>query len=736
MADIRLRPGQKEVCDYRGGFLGVPSVPGAGKTFTLAVLTANLIKEERHLPGKILIVTYMNSAVTNFKMRIGDLLEQKGLPRNKGFEVMTLHSLAMKIIKEKPEALLLTDEFIPLDEIEQNRILQRETSQWIEENDAVFKSFIAFNDKDKSFQVKSKIDQWTKKINNVCKEMISYFKCKGIDIHRVPDLLKGLPQHSLLRMTLDVYEKYERYLRHMGMIDFDDLIVKSIDLLKIDDGLRERFQEKYTYIFEDEAQDSSILQEELLRILSEKSGNLARVGDSNQSIMSTFTVSDPKLFKRYCEQKGTQVSKILVSSRNSKDIIDTANYLVEWSQELHPTELCRDSLEPQLISPVGGDDPFPNPRPQGYTIGKILAKTRREELLKIAKNAEKQRDKDKTIAVLIPNGYIMDEIKEIMDQQDIPYREVSSFPKERARATEALGCILDFIAHPDDQEKFIHLLTQYLQEETKEDEELLGLLGSCCLENIFYPADQDTLEREVPREILSSPNWKQLLENIEVLKRFMEASTVEPEALVLHIAESLHFDEEQMAIAQKVALDIQYMIQLNPNWRMAELAAQLKYIRNTYNYFANLVYERNGFTAEPGTINLITYHKSKGLEFDTVYLTCMTSEEFPAKLEDKFRSDYWFLKHDYKNPTAVAKAELDMLMGEAHSLSPIEKARVDTIQERLRLLYVGITRAKENLLFSCHEAYDSDFGRKNVTPSHYFHVLKNYIEEKRSNEGN
>lgn len=736
MRPIQLRPGQKEVCEYRGGFLGVPSVPGAGKTFTLAVLTANLIKEERHLPGKILIVTYMNSAVTNFKIRIGDLLEQQGLPRNRGFEVMTLHSLAMKIIKEKPEALFLTEEFVPLDEIEQNRILQRETTQWIEENDAAFKSFIAFHEKDKTMQVKSKVDQWTKKINNVCKEMISYFKCKGIDIHHIPALVQDLPQQSLLRMCLMVYDKYDRYLRHMGMIDFDDLIVKSIDLLKADGGLRERFYEKYTYIFEDEAQDSSMLQEELLQILSGRNRNLARVGDSNQSIMATFTVSDPKLFKRYCERPETQISKILVSSRNSKDIIDTANYLVEWSQELHPTVLCRDSLESQMISPVGEDDPFPNPKPQGYTIGKIMAKTRRDELLKVAKNADKQQGKGKTIAVLIPNGYIMDEMKELMDQQGITYREVSSFPKERAIATEALGCILDYIAHPDEQEKFVHLLTQYLQVDIREDENLLRFLASCYLENIFYPADEGDMEKEVPREILSSPHWKQLLENIRMLKHFMEASMVEPEALVLHIAECLHFDDEQMAIAQKVAMDIQYMMLLNPNWRMAELAAQLKYIRNTYNYFANLVYERNGFTAEPGTINLITYHKSKGLEFDTVYLTCMTSEEFPAKLEDKFRSDYWFLKQDYKNPTAVAKAELDRLLGEVQPLSPIDKARIETIQERLRLLYVGITRAKENLLFSCHEAYDSDFGRKNVTPSHYFHVLRNYIEEKRTNEGN
>ena len=75
--DFKPRPGQKEVLEYRGGQLAVPAVPGAGKTTVLAHLAAELIASELNNDQKILIVTYMNSAVANFRKRIGDFLAEK-----------------------------------------------------------------------------------------------------------------------------------------------------------------------------------------------------------------------------------------------------------------------------------------------------------------------------------------------------------------------------------------------------------------------------------------------------------------------------------------------------------------------------------------------------------------------------------------------------------------------------------------------------------------------------------
>ena len=97
--------------NYECGTMAVPAVPGAGKTFIVTNLVAKLLEENKNEKGKILILTYMNSAANNFKGRIKKILEEKGIESTNGFEVMTIHSLAAKIIKEKPEAMMLSEDF-------------------------------------------------------------------------------------------------------------------------------------------------------------------------------------------------------------------------------------------------------------------------------------------------------------------------------------------------------------------------------------------------------------------------------------------------------------------------------------------------------------------------------------------------------------------------------------------------------------------------------------------------
>src|SRR5574344_1636892 len=98
-----LRKGQKELVEtYRSGYCGVPAIPGGGKTFALTEWAVEVLTEGREKPGKILIVTYRTSAVNNFKQRIADKLEKKGIS-SRNYYVSTIHSLCLQIIKEKPD---------------------------------------------------------------------------------------------------------------------------------------------------------------------------------------------------------------------------------------------------------------------------------------------------------------------------------------------------------------------------------------------------------------------------------------------------------------------------------------------------------------------------------------------------------------------------------------------------------------------------------------------------------
>lgn len=111
MNNINYREDQLPIISYENGTMAVPAVPGAGKTFIVTNLVAKLLCENKHKGGKILILTYMNSAVNNFKGRIKKILQDNEIKEENSYEVMTIHSLAVKIIKEKPETVMLSEEY-------------------------------------------------------------------------------------------------------------------------------------------------------------------------------------------------------------------------------------------------------------------------------------------------------------------------------------------------------------------------------------------------------------------------------------------------------------------------------------------------------------------------------------------------------------------------------------------------------------------------------------------------
>jgi DNA helicase-2/ATP-dependent DNA helicase PcrA len=116
---------------------------------------------------------------------------------------------------------------------------------------------------------------------------------------KLRDLLAAAPAPlPLAEMGLAIYTDYQRALTYRGAVDFDDLIRLAIDLLENDPEFLERLRYRWPYILEDEAQDSSKLQEQILRLLAgpqgkESRGNWVRVGDPNQAIFETFTTASP-----------------------------------------------------------------------------------------------------------------------------------------------------------------------------------------------------------------------------------------------------------------------------------------------------------------------------------------------------------------------------------------------------------------------------------------------------------
>src|SRR5512137_808518 len=274
--------------------MGVSAVPGSGKTSTLSYLAAQLVKEHIHDDQEVLIVTFTNSGVDNFNRRIREFLNrEQGLIPDIGYRVRTLHGLANDIIHEHPALLGLPEDFQIADERESNEILNEIVASWVRANPQALEEFIAETvSEDRRRWVER--ERWPDLVRTIATSFIRRAK----DLSATPaDLRQKLPDwHGdwrLARTGLEIYEDYQRALAYRGMVDFDDLVRLALEALQIDAGLVARLQARWPYILEDEAQDSSELQEKILRILaSPPAQNWVRVGDPNQSINTTFTTSN------------------------------------------------------------------------------------------------------------------------------------------------------------------------------------------------------------------------------------------------------------------------------------------------------------------------------------------------------------------------------------------------------------------------------------------------------------
>ncbi|ACV64641.1 UvrD/REP helicase [Desulfofarcimen acetoxidans DSM 771] len=739
---IILRPGQQEAAAYRSGYLAVPAVPGAGKTTVLAYLGAQLIAEGRTGKGKLLIVTYMNSSAANFKARLARELETRGLPGGRGYEVKTLHSLALTILKESPERLLISGEMTILEQAEQFQLLREVTHRWISGNRNVWEAALETG---KQENKEKYLEKWQAKTLDFFKNMISYFKCLGLTAEEMQGYLPALADESPLRWAIEAYNQYRDRLFHLGVQDFDDLIYNARTLLKTDTAVLKRLQKRWSYIFEDEAQDSNLLQEQILLLLAGGSpedkkgitftGNLVRVGDSNQSVMGTFTAADPALFRSFCRSREIKNQPLLYSSRSSQNIIDLANHLVSWVATEHPVQACRQALEKQYIKPVPAADPCPNPQPERYTIGSIKSKTNREEISKIAGHASRyiRENKEKTVAILAPDKYILLEAAEQLTLLNAPFRQIAGGQSERRHTARALGAVIEYLAEPHKGSKLVKALSSTLLPELAGEDfpYIKEFLAACRLEELLYP--EGAGKQELPEEAATSLLWPSCLAALKRVKTWLTASRIPPESLLLFLAADLGLENEELAIAQRIALQIKELLRSNPAWRLADLAAELQSLESIFDHFTDMVYDRHGYTPEPGVISLATYHKAKGLEWDTVFLTSLTSDSFPSQPDDYFRDHPGYLNKHMANPGALAKAELKALIEPGKIIDPQEEAKKETISERLRLLYVGITRARENLLFSYPEmlylpGFPKPFKKK---PALALQELKRYMRQKK-----
>jgi DNA helicase-2/ATP-dependent DNA helicase PcrA len=718
------RPKQQEVLDYDHGYMGVSAVPGSGKTEILSRLAARIIlRGELEDDQEVLVVTLVNSAVDNFANRVGEIIQQRGLLAL-SYRVRTLHGLAHDIVRERPALAGLSDGFQIIDERISDQIRADAVGAWLRGNPYALDDIIDPEIEDGKRDWVHR-EQLPGLLKNLALSFIRYAKDNRLTPDQVRERLDGLPVPlPLAEIGCELYTDYQRALAYRGAVDFDDLIRLALHTIEQDEDFLARLRQRWPYILEDEAQDSSQLQEKILRLLAGEGGNWVRVGDPNQAIFETFTTASPQFLIDFLAEADHK-KEMPDSGRSTHSIIKLANYLIDWTNSQHPVESVQDALTTPHIMPVPTDDPQYKPDDDPAMVRLIPQKlTPAEEIKAVVDSLEKwlPDHPEETVAVLVPRNNRGFEVVNELKQRQIEYVEILRSTVSTRVAAGVLGNVVNYLADPQSAKK-LSVVYQVWRRTDQEDERasartqrVAGILRKCRrVEDYLSPrADRDWLV-ELSLQDENPEVYEEFRAFREVVRRWQGTALLPIDQVILTLAQDLFTDAADLAIAHKLAVLLRRVSEARQDWRLPELTQELAVIARNERRFLGFDEDVSGFDTERhrGKVVVTTMHKAKGLEWERVYLMSVNTYNFPSCDEnDSYIAERWFVR-DKLNLEAEAMAQLDAAFStDEYSWyqegQASRAARLDYAAERLRLLYVGITRAKKELIITWNTGRKGD----------------------------
>jgi DNA helicase-2/ATP-dependent DNA helicase PcrA len=725
---ITLRPSQKEILEYRSGRMGISAVPGSGKTWTLSLLAAQIVAGGTLTDEQeVLVVTLVNSAVDNFYQRVSGFVDTWGLLPYMGYRVRTLHGLAHDIVRERPALVGLEDRFQIVDEREANAICSEAGRAWLREHPFELDEFLD-PELDDGRRERLKREKLPDLVNSVAQAFLRFAKDLRLTPERLRARLDGLPLPlPLAEMGWAIYADYQRALAYRGAVDFDDLIRLGLQCLESDPDYLERLRYRWPFILEDEAQDSSRLQEQILEKLAGEGGNWVRVGDPNQAIYETFTTADPRFLRQFMLRPDVTGRELPNSGRSTLSIIDLANGLVDWTMFKHPVEEARDALHaPPKIEPTPQGDPQPNPQDDPGGVHLVERRyTPQEEALAVVESLQRwlPEHQDWTVAVLAPRNQRGFDLVDELRRRGIPYEDSLLRSSSSTRfSAGALANLLRYLADPGSASKLATVYRVWRRadleeaETKKQVERISAVLNKLPrLEDYLWPGAandwlaQTGLESEDPQVNTSLVEFRRLA------RRWQTAILLPVDQMVLTLAQDLLVDPSELALAHKLAVALRQAEQAHPDWRLPEFTAELAVIARNERRFLGFGEDDLGFDPDKykGRVVVATMHKAKGLEWDRVYLMSVNNYDFPSAQEnDLYIAEKWFLR-DHLNLEAETLGQLETALSSdeyewRRAGVASQEARLDYVRERLRLLYVGVTRARRELVITWNNGRHGD----------------------------
>ena len=669
------REDQKSVLDYKQGFMAVAAVPGAGKTTVNQALIIKLIKEGVK-PSEILVLTYMESAARNIENKI-----KQSCPGLGEFPyISTIHGLAHKIIRDENNFLKLglSSDFEICDDSVKIKILQDICSLHLPEGESL-KDWINFN-----------------------QEAISHAKFINITPKNMESHLKHNNNFQELKEFYAVYDEYLKILKHQNLIDFDDLLHLCVKLLKDHKEVRNHYQSIYKYIIEDEAQDSSNIQQELIYIISAKHGNIVRTGDVNQAITKTFSNADVEGFKEFINK--SQKVEMNQSQRCAKSIYDLANKLVEFSLK---DENLNNSFYPIYMKPVSDKNPKIDD-----SIKLNIFESSEEEQKYIIREIQKIQNNNKSakIGILQRNNFQVLKWAALFDKKNISYICITDNLGQK-KAFKIVFKYLEFLLSPFKNKIVVELFNELVEsgiyKKSLLSNEFLSKLGSPFISFSI----EDLPYSELSRFYMDLQYW-------------MEMSTLPPQDLILKLGYYYFEDIVNRSNVQLISILVsRYRSKFtsyseNITINLPEIFNYLADLKRKNRISGLKIFDEaeNYTTDDNNFAEIMTVHKSKGLAFDFVFM--------PEMSEDMY--SYCITPENIKiKAKARILSQLERINPSKNKIKSSFDYKIEQAQEHMRLVYVGITRAKKYLYMSSSKKIEK-WGK--IQDNHPSRILEYFVQ--------
>jgi DNA helicase-2/ATP-dependent DNA helicase PcrA len=605
-----LNKKQQEAVEIKEAPVLVIAGAGSGKTKVLTHRIAYLIFQNKVNPGNILAVTFTNKAAQEMKDRVEFLSKDiSGSKMIKGLWMGTFHAICARILRQEIEILGYDKNFVIYDKADQLSQIRR------------CLNILNLDSKKYSPNVISSIIDKAK--NNL--EDVELFEYNAVSYFK--------------KIIVKIYQQYQKELFENNALDFGDLILLTVKLLRERPEILENYQNKFRHILVDEYQDINLAQYQLIKLLSGKYHNLFVVGDPDQSIYR-FRGADLSNILRFEEDfPHSKVIKLEQNYRSTKVILEGATNLIKHNRNRKEKELWTD-------------------KKGGEKIKCFEAASALDEAVFVSQEIVQLNNKEgkdfKDFAILYRTNAQSRAFEEVFNKQKIPFKVIGGLRFYERKEVKDILAYLRFIYDQKDEISFLRIINN-----TK-----LGI-GKITLSKIEDLAKKNDLNfNQALKEGLKV--LKISADRIEGIKKFTflidefieKKNKIKGSELLIKLIQAIDYykelEKEGEFKAQSKIENIKELIlavqEFEENNVDKSLSAFLEYVA--------LITDIDLYKGEEDVVTVMTLHSAKGLEFPVVFITGFEEGIFP------------------------------------HSRSVNKE---EELEEERRLCYVGMTRAKEKL---------------------------------------